>query len=53
LDREKRACDELDGKIDKPGEYGCIDEIKLRVYKLSLNVSSRRLLLAPYIGGQV
>jgi hypothetical protein len=38
-------------KIDKQDEYDCIDETKLRVYKLDLNVSSRRLLLAPYIGG--
>jgi hypothetical protein len=40
-------------KTDKQGEYDCIDEKKFRVYKLQLNVSSRRLLLAPYIGGQV
>jgi hypothetical protein len=40
-------------KTDKQGEYDCIDEKKLRVYKLQLYVSSRRLLLAPYIGGQV
>jgi hypothetical protein len=40
-------------KIEKQGKYNCIDEKKLRVYKLQLNVSSHRLLLAPYIGGQV
>jgi hypothetical protein len=40
-------------KTDKQGEFDCIDETKLRVYKLDLNVSLRRLLLAPYIGGQV
>jgi hypothetical protein len=33
-------------KIDKQGEYACIDEKKLRVYKIQLKVSSRRLLLA-------
>jgi hypothetical protein len=27
-------------KTDKQGEYDCIDEKKLRVYKLQLNVSS-------------
>jgi hypothetical protein len=40
-------------KADKQGEYDCIVETKLRVYKFDLNVSLRRLLLAPYIGGQV
>jgi hypothetical protein len=40
-------------KTDKQGEYDCIEEIKLRVYKLDVNVSSSRLLLAPFIGGQV
>jgi hypothetical protein len=39
-------------KSDKQDKYDCIDEKKLRVYKLPLDVSSRRLLLAPYIGGQ-
>jgi hypothetical protein len=31
-------------KTDKQGEYDYIDEKKLRVYKLQLNVSPRRLL---------
>jgi hypothetical protein len=38
-------------KTDKQGEYDYIDEKKLKVYKLQLNVSPRRLLWAPYIGG--
>jgi hypothetical protein len=38
-------------RTDKQGEYDCIDETKLRVYKLGLNMFPRRLLLAPYIGG--
>jgi hypothetical protein len=40
------ASDELKGKEDKQGEYDCIDEKKLRVYKFDLNVVLRWLLLA-------
>jgi hypothetical protein len=36
---------------DKQGKYDYIDEKKLRVYKLQLNVSPHQLLRAPYIGG--
>jgi hypothetical protein len=53
LDRGKRARMNSKVKIDKQDEYDCIGERKLRVYQLDLNVSSRRLLLAPYIGDQV
>jgi hypothetical protein len=40
------ASDELKDKEDKQGEYDCIDDIKLRVYKFDLNMVLRWLLLA-------
>jgi hypothetical protein len=44
---KRRGCRiNLKVTTDKQGEYDYIDEKKLRVYKLQLNVSFRWLLLA-------
>jgi hypothetical protein len=45
----------MNSKVEtgKHDESNCIEETILRIYKFNLNVSSCRLLLAPYIGGQV